>query len=330
MTPTTIQQPVVWGMIGAGDVTEIKSGPGFQKAPNSQLLAVMRRNGAKAKDYAQRHNVPLWFDDANALLDHPDIHAVYIATPPASHKEYALAAMAAGKDVYIEKPVTLNADECDELIAAANKTQTKVCVAHYRRFLPGFMQLEELLRAGAIGKPLLVQLDMLQPLASNLIANTEENWRVNPAISGGGLFHDLAPHQLDLMLRWFGPVEQASGFSMNQAQQYPADDCVVGWAKFASGVVLQGRWHFSVPESEALDRCKIIGTEGSLSVNFFGVQQIILSNADGGQMFSQPNPQHIQQPMIEQVNDYFRGQRDNPCSLQDARAVMALMDVFCR
>lgn len=318
-----------WGIIGAGDVAEIKSGPGFYKAPNSQLVAVMRRNADKARDFAKRHQVPLWYSDADALLANPDIDAIYIATPPAQHKDYALAALKAGKDVYIEKPVTLNAAECVEIIAARDKSHQKVCVAHYRRLLPCFIKMRELVLGGAIGTPLLARLDMLQPAASKLIAQTDENWRVNPALSGGGLFHDLSPHQLDLMLHWFGPVVDASGFATNQAGLYPADDCVIGWARFASGVEFQGRWHFAVPTSETRDECEIIGTKGRGTINFFGEQVIRLYRDGDMQEFRLPNPPHIQQPMIEAVNRYFLEGGENPCSLEEALDVMELIDNFC-
>jgi len=317
-----------WGIIGVGDVCELKSGPGFYKAPGSELIAVMRRDGEKAKDFANRHNVGLWYDDADALLANPGINAIYIATPPAQHKDYAIAALNAGKNVYIEKPVTLKAAECDAIIVAEKNSGNKVSVAHYRRYVPCFMKVAELIRAGAIGEPLMVQLDMLQPAASKIITTTDDNWRVNPAISGGGLFHDLSPHQLDLMLYWFGPVIQASGFGYNQRQLNNADDTVHGWAKLQSGVVLQGRWHFAVAPDQTRDWCEIIGTTGKLSINFFGQQVIRLNNADGEQEIIIPNPQHIQQPMIEKVNSYFRGERDNPCSVTEAKAVMELIDCF--
>lgn len=321
-------QKIRWGIIGVGDVCEVKSGPGFYKAPGSELIAVMRRNGDKARDYATRHNIAHWYDNAEDLLANPEINAVYIATPPAQHKDYAIAALNAGKDVYIEKPVTLNAAECDDIIAAEKSTSRKVTAAHYRRYVPCFMKLHELIRMGAIGTPLLVQLDMLQPAASKIITTTEDNWRVDPALSGGGLFHDLSPHQLDLMLYWFGPVIKASGVGFNQRQFNNADDTVHGWAKLESGVLLQGRWHFAVGTEQTRDLCEIIGTEGKLTINFFGQQVIRLSNASGNEEIIIPNPQHIQQPMIEQVNNYFRGERDNPCTITQAKAVMQLIDCF--
>ncbi|WP_432459927.1 Gfo/Idh/MocA family protein [Agarivorans sp. QJM3NY_25] len=319
-----------WGIIGVGDVCEVKSGPAFYKAKDSQLLAVMRRNGTKAKDFASRHQVPHWYDNAEALLANPDIDAVYIATPPAQHKDYALAALKAGKHVYIEKPVTLNAKQCDELIEAQKTAATKVVVAHYRRHVPCFLKVAELLKNGAIGRPLMVQIDTLQPAASDIISSSEDNWRVNPEISGGGLFYDLAPHQLDLILQWFGPVVSAQGLSVNQQQHSAADDCTHGWACLQNSLILQGRWHFAVQAQQTRDVCEVIGSDGKLSVNFFGEQVIRLENAQGTQEFMINNPEHIQQPFIEQVNAYFRDERDNPCRVSEARAVMALMDCFAQ
>lgn len=322
------RKTIRWGIIGAGNVTEIKSGPGFYKNENSQLLAIMRRDERKAKDFAERHNVSLWYNDAHALLANPDVDAIYIATPPLHHKEYALAALAAGKHVYIEKPVTMNAKECDDIIAAQRAATRKVSVAHYRRFVPCFRKFHELIQQGAIGKPLLARIDMLRSVNDHLIAKTDENWRVNPAVSGGGLFHDLSPHQLDLLLSWFGPAVDAKGFGTNQAGLYPADDCVLGWARLQSGIEFQGRWHYAVPKHLERDLCEIIGTEGSISINFFGEQVIHLHNLNGQQSFRIPNPLHIQQPMIEQVNAYIRGERENPCSVIEAKAVMELIDCF--
>ena len=70
---------VRWGIIGVGNVTEGKSGPGFQQAERSELVAVMRRNGDLAADYARRHHVPHWYDDADELINDPEVDAVYVA-----------------------------------------------------------------------------------------------------------------------------------------------------------------------------------------------------------------------------------------------------------
>tara|TARA_R110002094_G_scaffold193793_1_gene167357 strand:+ start:26 stop:541 length:516 start_codon:yes stop_codon:yes gene_type:complete len=153
---------VVWGIIGCGDVAEVKSGPAFQKCENSELLAVMRRNGDLAQDFAKRHNVPLWYDDADKLLANPDINAVYIATPPSTHLEYALKTLKAGKDVYLEKPMVLSKEEATTLGNAANGSKHKLVVAHYRRFLPMYIQVKDLLDSHAIGDIKFVDLRFLR------------------------------------------------------------------------------------------------------------------------------------------------------------------------
>ena len=91
------KKTIRWGIIGCGAVTEVKSGPGFQKANNSELVAVMRRNGNKAADFAKRHQVPKWYDDADFLIQDDEVDAVYIATPPDTHKYYTLHVAAAKK-----------------------------------------------------------------------------------------------------------------------------------------------------------------------------------------------------------------------------------------
>ncbi len=195
-----------WGIIGCGDVTEVKSGPAFNKVNQSKLVAVMRRNGAKAADYAQRHHVPKWYDDADQLINDPEVNAIYIATPPLSHEAYTIQALKAGKPVYVEKPMTLDAASAQRMTDTANKLKVKLCVAHYRRAQPMFLKIKALLDTHLIGDVRFVRLKMLQSPNPALVAKTTDNWRINPAISGGGLFHDLAPHQLDLMTYYFGAV----------------------------------------------------------------------------------------------------------------------------
>ena len=133
-----------WGIIGCGDVTEVKSGPGFQKADNSSLVAVMRRTGALAKYYAQRHGVPKWYDDAAALVHDSEVDAIYVATPPASHKEYTLLAARVGKPVYVEKPMALNFEGRQEMLTACQAAGVHLFVAYYRRALPRFLNIKDL------------------------------------------------------------------------------------------------------------------------------------------------------------------------------------------
>src|SRR3982751_1225430 len=119
-----------WGIIGCGDVTEIKSGPGFQKAEGSALVAVMRRDGGKGRDYARRHGVARAYDRAEDLIADPEVDAVYVATPPSSHAELALAVAAAGKPCLVEKPMARTHAECVRMIEAFSSRRVPIWVAY--------------------------------------------------------------------------------------------------------------------------------------------------------------------------------------------------------
>ncbi|SEW52151.1 Gfo/Idh/MocA family protein [Chitinophaga arvensicola] len=320
---------IKWGIIGCGDVTEVKSGPAFNKVPHSSLVAVMRRDGAKAADYARRHGVPKWYDNADQLINDPDVNAIYIATPPLQHEAYTIQALAAGKPVYVEKPMTLDAASAVRMNEAAEKYGVKLSVAHYRRAQPMFLKIKELLADKAIGDVRFVSLQMLQPPASNLIAASATNWRVDPAISGGGLFHDLAPHQLDLMIYFFGPAQHAAGIAVNQAKVYPADDLVTGHILFENGIVFNGTWCFTVAAGDRLDLCEITGSTGKITFPVFGNSMTLHQDGIAVEFTFDPLP-HVQQPMIDEVTKYFTGRGENPCSAEQALLSMRLMDCFTK
>lgn len=320
-------QKIKWGIIGCGDVTEIKSGPAFNKVPNSSLVAVMRRNAAKAQDYARRHGVPKWYDNAAQLINDPEVNAIYIATPPLQHEEYTILSLQAGKPVYVEKPMTLNAPAAYRMKAAADRYNTRLSVAHYRREQPMFLKVKELLRDNVIGDVRFVSLQMLHPPASSLIANSDTNWRLDPAISGGGLFHDLAPHQLDLMIYFFGSVKKSAGIAINQTGASAADDLVTGHILFENGVVFNGTWCFTVSPADKQDICEITGSLGKISFPVFG-NKVTLSKDGKEEEFTFDVLQHVQQPMIEKVTAYFSGEGNNPCSAEQAILSMELIDSF--
>ena len=291
------------GIIGCGNVTEVKSGPAFQKAAGSQLVAGMRRDAAKAQDYAQRHGVPTWYSDAQALIEDPQVNAVYIATPPHMHLAYTLAAARAGKPVYVEKPMGLTAAQCQEMVAACQAAGVPLFVAYYRRALPRFLKVKELLESGAIGSLRCARIDLALPL--QVPPPGELPWRLNPQIAGGGLFVDLASHTLDYLDFILGPIQSVFGFAANQAGAYPAEDIVSAVFEFESGVQATGQWCFN--GSGTADRIELIGASGKISLTTFDESPVVLETLSGTQSFPIPNPPHIQQPLIQQVVDELRG-----------------------
>jgi hypothetical protein len=318
-----------WGMIGCGSVTELKSGPAFNKAAGSKLIAVMRRDKEKLKDYATRHHVPYAFTDADELINHPEVDAVYIATPPKFHEQYAIAAMKVGKPVYVEKPMALDVAACMRMEAYSKESGVKMVVAHYRRALPLFLEVKKLIDANAIGKIRSVRIEMLKQAGGNL--NPVENWRIDPALAGGGYFYDLAPHQLDLIFYYFGKAIHYAGTSSNQAGLYAAEDTVHGTMLLENGIEFTGEWNFAGSTSEDKDLFEIVGTKGKISFPVFG-HDILLEQInevlDNKETIHFEPPMHNQQNFIEKVVQYFLGTGSNPCSAADALQSMRVMESF--
>jgi predicted dehydrogenase len=320
-------ETINWGIIGCGDVTELKSGPAFNKVPNSSLIAVMRRNAEKAADYAKRHHVPKWYSQADELINDPDVNAVYIATPPSSHEQFALKAIAAGKQVYLEKPMALNYTAARNIAEAAVSKNIKLVVAHYRREWPLFKKLKELINDSVIGDIHLVNISLYKtPFTKQQLVNESFAWRVDPAISGGGIFHDLAPHQLDILFHLFGSAKKITGTALNQACNYVADDLVAGNILFESGLVFSGAWCFNAYEQS--DRCEIIGNNGKLRFSFFDGGGIELITNKAITTFEFDHLQHVQQPMIEKTVQYFLGNAENPCTGYEGAIIMKWIDSF--
>jgi len=293
---------VRWGIIGCGNVTEVKSGPAFRKAEHSSLVAVMRRSTEMARDYAERHGVDRWYDDAVRLIHDPEVNAVYIATPPASHKQYTLAAAAAGKPVYVEKPMALSAVECREMIAACRNAKVPLFVAYYRRAQPRFLKIRELLDKGAIGRIKKVDMQLHKPV-QEVDRLGRENWRVNPEIAGCGYFCDLGSHMLDLIQFFLGEIEWVEGETWNVGGLYTAEDEVAARFEFAYG--LRGNGHWSFHGDHHMDLTVIEGERGRISYSHFTEAPVMLERKGRFEVIDIPQPEHVQQPLIQQIVDHL-------------------------
>ena len=281
---------VQWGFIGCGEATEKKSGPAFSQVEGSSVVAVMSRNAEKAKSYAQRHGIGKWYTDAQELVDDPQVNAVYIATPPSSHATFAIMAMRAGKPAYIEKPMAASYEDCARINRISEQTGVPCFVAYYRRYLPYFQKVKDLIRDGAVGNVINVQIHFAQPPRDLDYNSRNLPWRVLPVISGGGYFYDLAPHQLDLLQDMFGVILRAQGYTSNRGGLYEAEDTLSASFQFDSGLPGSGSWCFVAHESAKEDCIEVIGDRGMLSFSVFTFEPIVLHNEQGVQRFDIPNP----------------------------------------
>lgn len=319
-----------WGIIGCGDVTEVKSGPAFAKCRNSTLVAVMRRNKALARDYAARHQVPRWHDDARAIFEASDIDAVYIATRPDAHHDYALAAAAAGKAVYVEKPMAMSHAECLAMIEAAKRAGMPLFVAYYRRAMPYFAKVKALLDDGAIGRPTAVLVRHAQPLPDMPAGETP--WRVDPAFGRGGIFFETLCHSFDILDFLLGPITAQTGYPANLAGAYAPEDTVAAAFSFAAGPVGSALCCFAADRTE--DLIEIEGTAGRLRCHPFSFQPISLTRGGTEESFAIQSPEHVQQPLIQSIVDQLNGvgkcPSDGESAARTARVIEEILAPYYR
>ena len=289
-------------MIGCGDVAEVKSGPALQKADGSALVAVMRRDRARADDYARRHGVGRVYSEADALICDPEVDAVYIATPPSSHCDLAVKVAAAGKPCLVEKPMAASYAECVQMIDAFRIAERPLWVAYYRRALPRFLKVRELLRAGAIGRVTSVQAYVSHPLATGESAKA---WRLDPEIAGAGLFLDLASHYIDVIDFLAGRITAVSGFALNTGGTYDAEDVTVAAFQIGTDLLGTGIWNFNAPESS--DSITFTGSQGQLTTTVLADTDVTVTRGGQQNTYRFRNPPHVHQPLIQTIVDELHG-----------------------
>lgn len=316
-----------WGFIGCGEVTEKKSGPAFNEVPGSHVVAVMSRNAEKAESYAKRHNIKKWYTDPLELINDPEINAIYIATPPSSHATFAIMAMKAGKPVYIEKPLAASYEDCARINRISELTGVPCFVAYYRRYLPYFQKVKQIIQSGAIGTPANVQIRFsVPPRDLDYKSNGSLPWRLQPDIAGGGYFYDLAPHQLDLIQDIFGVITRAHGYCSNMAKLYKAEDTISACFYFENGLPGSGSWCFVGHQSAKEDRIKVIGEKGMLSFSVYNYSPIQLVTSEGRSSIVVPNPPYVQLPIIRSVIEHLQGIGICECTSVSATPVNWVMD----
>lgn len=249
-------------MIGCGAVTQVKSAPAYQQQAGFALKGVFNRTFKTAKDYAKRHDIEKVYTSIEQLLNDPEIHAVYIATPPDSHLEYALMVAAANKICCIEKPIAPNYCDAQRIVETFKKAKLPLFVAYYRRSLPRFNKIKTLIESGEIGAIRSVNWQMTRSPSPQDLSN-DYNWRTDKLIAPGGYFDDIGCHGLDLFAYLFGDYETVNGIAANQANYYTAYDSIVANWCHSNGITGTGSWHFATDSRE--DLVTVIGSAGKIT-----------------------------------------------------------------
>jgi 1,5-anhydro-D-fructose reductase (1,5-anhydro-D-mannitol-forming) len=317
---------VVWGMIGCGNVTEIKSAPAFYKLENSCLQAVMCVHIENAKAYAFKHHVPEYYDDADKIIHNPLIDAVYIATPVKFHAPYAITAMEAGKTVYVEKPMALKYKDCIELKEVSKRTGSKLFVAYYRRSLEYFIKVKELLIENSIGTIQDVTVSLIKPPLEADYKKEKLHWRVLPELAGAGYFYDLSCHQFDILQFLLGTIKSAKGIAENRGGLYPAEDTVHADWEFENGIDGTGNWSFVSSQEEKEDKIIITGSKGKIEFSTFNFTPIRLETGDRIKFFDIKPPINIQMPFIKSIINELTGKGKSDADLESAINTSKIME----
>lgn len=323
MSDTKQTKVIRWGIIGCGNVTEKKSGPAYQKTAGFEIVAVMRRDAEKAADYAKRHGIQKHYSDADALINDPEVDAVYIATPPDSHKFYGLKVAESGKICCIEKPLAPNYEDSKAIYEAFEAKNIPLFSAYYRRTLPRFKQIKKWLDANSIGQIRHINWHLSKPASEQDLSGLY-NWRTDAAVAKGGYFDDLASHGLDLFNYLLGDIKEVSGISLNQQNLYSAKDALVACWLHEDGITGTGSWNFGCATRE--DMVIIYGSLGTISFSIFDESPVILSNENGILPLMIEHPENVQLHHVEAIKEQLLGSRIHPSNGRTATHTSWVMD----
>lgn len=317
-----MEKQIRWGFLGCGNVVRKKSGEAFRAVPHSTIAAIMRRDPEGAREAAAFFGAETACSTVEDLLA-ADIDAVYIATPPGLHYDQAMACLAAGKPVYLEKPFARNYTEAKALTDAFEKAGIPLYVGHYRRALPRFLKIRQLLSSGVIGQVQAVEFHL------NRIFNPKEateKWLYNPVLSGGGKFYDISPHTVDIFQFLFGEITDVSGKAENRGLDCPLADLVS--LEVVTERNVRGKLTFDCAAKEKSDRMVVTGSDGTMEFSVHGKMDVAIRDGQGNllEAFEIRDPVTVEQPMVESVVEDLLGLSRCEIHARDVVSTYAVID----
>ncbi|NQZ89417.1 MAG: Gfo/Idh/MocA family oxidoreductase [Colwellia sp.] len=321
------KENIRWGIIGCGAVTEVKSGPAYQKTNGFQLTAVMRRDEKLAKDYAKRHEIETYYSNADDLINDESIDAIYIATPPDTHKLYGLRVAEAGKICCIEKPLAPSYQDSKAILEAFEKAKTPLFVSYYRRSLPRFNKVKELLDKGEIGEVRHINWHFNKP-ANDVDLSQQYNWRTDNKIALGGYFDDLASHGLDLFAYLVGEFDVVKGIGLNQQNLYSSFDSVSACWTHKKGITGSGSWNFGGFSRQ--DKVTVNGSKGEITFSVFDEDPISICNLTHKKEIYIENPENIQLYHVKNIREQLITGTMHPSTGSTATHTSWVMDQILR
>ncbi len=317
-----------WGVIGAGNVFEHKSGQAFYSTPHSELAAVMRTKAAEAEETAARHGASRWHTEAAALVNDPEVNAVYIASPHHMHPEHVALAARAGKSVLCEKPIGVNPAEAQQAVDICRRKGVPLTVAYYRRFWPVTQTILKLLRDGAIGEVVTARVQVTE-----LYVVDGRTWLLSRSKSGGEALANTGAHWVDLLRYWLGPVSDViARCTWRATQGTPGDETdntMIATLRMASGALATLTVSRRTPVST--NEIDISGTAGRLySSSLSDGQLLVQRHGRDAEILHLPRQGAVHGELIaELVPRLLRGE-PSPLPGEEAVAVWRIMQAAYR
>ena len=294
----------------------------MQLDEHSELLAACRRDKQKLEQFCAEFSVARAYNSAAELLADDQIDAVYLATPVNEHLPHAIAAARAGKHVLCEKPMAINAAECDQMIQACRDHNVQLGVAYYRRYYPAVLRMQQLLAEGAIGQPLSVHIVCATPL--DMSPGEDGYWRVLPGAGGGGALMDVGSHRVNLLLAMFGSVTSIQAFHSTLAADYESENVSSTLLQFASGMHASMTCLFNTPGDP--DRFEIIGTRGRLHCAPLNGGDLLIETQGEQRTESLPPHANFHYPLIADFTAALSDNRRPLVTGEEGRATTEVID----
>jgi len=295
-----------WGVLGACGIAKRRTIPeGIMAASNARLAAVMDVNQAGAQEVAAKFGAKCCATERE-LLRAPDVQAVYVATPNYLHKKHVLAAARARRHVLCEKPLGLTSRDIFKMLAACKRANVLLGVGFMMRFNVYHRRIQEMLRSGALGTPVMARGQMTcwyPPIPGA--------WRQAPELGGGGTLTDMGSHVVDLMEMFFGRTKRITARTFNRVHRYPVEDTCVALLEFENGAAGVVDVSFAIPDEASEFVLEVYGSQGavkgrhSLGQGPGGeLRQCILGASKGYDAQQQAKDQGYQPMTLEPRNTY--------------------------
>ena len=286
---------VGWGLVGCGDISRKRVAPALRDLDNCELVAVSRADASRAEPFASEFGARRWHADWRALVEDPEVGAVYVATPVHLHAEQAVAAAEAGKHVLCEKPMALTVAECERMNAAAAGNGVRLGVAYYRRFYPAVERVREILESGEIGEPVVAQVNAFERF--DPVPENPRRWLLHKRHAGGGPMFDFGCHRIEVLVNLFGDVKAVRGLAGNVIFEREVEDTASAVIEFGRGT--QAVLTVTHAAREPQDTLEIFGSEGSVRIDVLNQGRLRIRSKDGERVERHPPHANLHQPLID-------------------------------